>query len=301
MGRVDLAVGEASDPLYAVKRLHPALRDVPAFRTMFLDEARIAQLLSHPHLVCVREVGEDADGPFLAMEFVDGITAATLLGRAVNDGILLPVQLCVRVCMDVANGLHAAHEALSDGGEPLSLVHRDVSPANILLGYDGVVRVTDFGIAKARGRATRTSTGALKGKTGYMSPEQLRFDEVDRRSDLFSMGIVLFELLASTRLYWDRDDVVVTHRILHEPPPDIDDVRQDVHPAAVELLFELLAKDPRQRPPNAQLVAARLQGVAAELESLEGPIHIAPFLEVHFGEVRARERVERETRMRQLR
>jgi serine/threonine protein kinase len=192
MGQVDLAVRREGnfERLFAIKRLRPELSSDVEVRSMFLDEARIAGLVRHPNVVSIVDVGEDDSGPLAVMEFVDGISVAELLAK--SDVHPLPLDLALRIAREVAEGLHAAHELRSADGAPLELVHRDVSPQNILLGFDGIARVTDFGVAKALGRVSQTSTGVLKGKLGYISPEQLRFEEPDRRADLFALGVVLF-------------------------------------------------------------------------------------------------------------
>jgi serine/threonine-protein kinase len=175
----------------------------------------------------------------------------------------------------------------------MGLVHRDVSPQNLLVGFDGVTRVTDFGIAKALGRTTRTATGILKGKYGYLSPEQLRFEEPDRRSDVFSLGVVLFELLSGKRLYKNVDGMDGARRILNEPPPDIGEFREDVPDALVELLFSMLAKDPAHRPGTARDVARTLEPIVATLVELEGRMEVSEYLERVF----ARERVANEAQV----
>jgi serine/threonine-protein kinase len=275
--------------LLAIKRLLPAYRDDPTFRDMFLDEARVAGLLRHPNVVSVIDVGDDADGPFLVMEYVEGASLASLIRDARRRSILLPVQVCVRIAADIARGLHAAHELRAVDGTPLELVHRDVTPQNVLLSYDGEVRVADFGIAKALGRSSRTSTGILKGKLGYISPEQLRFREPDRRSDLFSLGVVLFEMLASQRLY-ASDGLEGARRILDEPPPDIVEHRDDVPDAVVELLFDLLAKVPDDRPATAEEVATRLDVVLVEMRTEEEAIRLGDFLATHLADEQLRAR-----------
>jgi serine/threonine-protein kinase len=271
MGSVALVVRREGSfhRLFAVKRLHTQFRDDPDFRAMFLDEARIAGLLRHPNVVSVLDVGEDREGPYLLMEYVEGVTLHGLIARAGRDGVLIPVSVAVEIAMHAAEGLHVAHELRSPEGEPLGLVHRDVSPQNILVGFDGVARLTDFGVAKAYGRSTRTSTGVLKGKFGYMSPESLRFEDLDRRSDLFSLGVVLFELLSGKRLYSGTDGTTSARRILSEPPPDVGQEREDVTPELVELLFELLAKEAGHRPASARVVADRLALVSQAVRYLD--------------------------------
>jgi len=266
--------------LYAMKRLLEAHRGDVEVRAMFLEEARIAGLLRHPNAVSVLDVGEDEDGPYLVMELVEGVSLATLIRSSRSFGPL-PLQLCLRIALQIADGLHGAHELRSPTGQGLGLVHRDVSPPNILIGYDGLVRVTDFGIAKALGGGTRTSTGVLKGKLCYMSPEQLRFEELDRRADLFALGAVIFEMLSDRPLYEGRG-AELARQILHEPTPDIHDGRGDLPASLVELLFELLAKSPSDRPADAAKVSARLSVVLEELLHDEETISIAAFVSQRF-------------------
>jgi len=181
--------------------------DDPSVRRMFLEEGRIAGLVRHPHVVSVVDVGEDDAGPYLVMDFVEGVSLAEVVARTAARRQLVPMPIALRIATQVAEGLHAVHETAGPDGQPLQLIHRDISPQNVLIGFDGTARVSDFGIAKALGRATRTTTGVLKGKLGYLAPERLRFEEPDRRADLFSFGVVLFELLAGRRLYDSPDDV----------------------------------------------------------------------------------------------
>ena len=176
MGRVELSVrrGPSFQRLYAVKRLHQAITSNSDARMMFLEEGRLAGLIHHPNVVGVLDVGEDAQGPFLVMEYVDGITARDVIVHAKRHGIPTPVQIAVRIIAQAARGLATAHDLTSHDGSALELVHRDISPHNILVGFDGIARVADFGIARASGREHRTSTGVLKGKLGYMAPEVLQ-------------------------------------------------------------------------------------------------------------------------------
>lgn len=296
MGRVDVVVRRDGGfrRLYALKRLHAQYRNEAAFRAMFLDEARIAGLLRHPNTVSVLDVGEDEHGPFLVMDYVDGVPLSAILKRIQRTGEVFPMQLVVAVVAQAARGLHAAHELRNHDGTSLGLVHRDVSPQNILVSFNGAVQMTDFGVAKAMGRMTKTQSGVLKGKFGYMSPEQLRFHELDRRSDLFSLGVVLFELSAGRRLYKNNEDVPAPRRILEEPPPDLGEERDGLLPGLVELCFELLAKDPAGRPTSAKDVAERLEEIGRELAYEEGRLELSDYMTDAFGEVRAstRERIE---------
>lgn len=268
----------------ARKRLHEQYRTDPTFRSMFMDEARLAGLVRHPNAVGVLDVGVDDDGPFLIMDFVEGVSLSRLIADAVGDGRSIPMQVAVRICMDAAQGLHAAHEVRAEDGTVLRLVHRDVSPQNILIGFDGTVRVTDFGIAKALGNSSRTSAGVLKGNMGYLAPEQLRFEEPDRRSDFFSLGVTLYELLSGRRLYPNKTGFDGTRRILTEPPPDIGEVRNDVPPELCELLFEMLAKERDSRPATAAEIASRLEGILAVLIAEEGSVTVSDYMSQHFAE-----------------
>ena len=294
MGRVELALREEGRfrRVYAIKRLRSQFLDDPSLRAMFLEEARIAGLLRHPNLVSVIDTGEDERGPFLVMDFVEGVPLSRLIGRAAVTAEPVPTQVCVNLARQVAEGLHAAHELTDLDGNPLHLVHRDVSPQNVIVGFDGVARLTDFGIAKALGRAHRTSTGILKGKSGYFSPEQLQFEDPDRRSDIFCLGIVLYELLASRRLYGGDDPMAAAKRILREPPPDIAEDRPDAHPMLVKLLFEMLAKDPDQRPPDARAVSQVLEQIEMELLVDEEMVRPADWVNAGFADVRDRQRDE---------
>ena len=284
MGAVELVMRKqgAFKRLYARKRLHEMYQEDTDVRAMFMDEARIAGLLRHPNVVSVLDVGEDQKGTYLIMDYVDGESVYQLLCAA--EGMLLPVGVCIDIARQVAEGLHAAHELRNEDGKALLLVHRDVSPQNILIGYDGVVRVTDFGIARALGRTARTSTGVLKGKMGYMSPEQLRFHQPDRRSDLFALGVVLFELLTSRRLYSEKVGTEAARRILEEPPPDVGEYREDVPDELDMLLFELLAKEADHRPSDAGSVARRLGEI---LKSHDLEADVSAFMSELFAESRA--------------
>lgn len=276
MGYVELArlTKGGFERAYAVKRLHPHLLQDQAVRDMFMDEARLAGLIRHPNVVSVLDVIEDERGPALVMEYIDGISLASVIEHG-DDGGELPLIFCLRAALEAARGLHAAHELCDSAGRPLELVHRDVSPQNLLLGRDGIARLTDFGVAKAMNRIAQTSTGILKGKFGYMAPEVLRFEEPDRRADLFALGVVLFECLTRKRLYPNSSGLDGARRVLTEPPPDLADYRDDVPSAIVALLFRLLAKDRDARPKSAEEAERVLEAVLQELIAAEGNVDSA--------------------------
>ena len=287
MGTVELALRREGEfrRLHAVKRLHPHLLEDEDLRAMFLDEARIAGLLRHANVVSVLDVGEDAQGPFLVMDYVDGVTLSAIIQHHAPLQQLLPVQLCARIGGEIARGLAAAHELIGHDGRLLDIVHRDVSPQNVLVGFDGQVRLADFGIARALGRSAKlTELGVIKGKIGYQAPEQLRFEEASAQSDLFALGVVLYELLSGKRLYKSTPELPAPLRILQEPPPDIGDDRFDVPPALTELLFELLAKRREDRPESARIVATRLDDCVLDLLRDEEPILLAEYMGRVFGD-----------------
>jgi len=289
MGRVYVAVRRGdSGHLYAVKRLHPHLRDHPRARQTLQDEARLAGNVSHANVLKVHESGADDEGPYLAMDYVEGCSLAELVAAVKRADEEIPLQICLEIARQMALGLHAIHEQV--GG--LLVVHRDVSPQNVLVDYDGVVRIADFGIAKPLTDEHRaeTSTGVLKGKVGYMSPEQLRFERPDRRSDLFALGVVLYELLSGIRLYQGSDGTEGARRILHEPPPDVGDDREDTPPEMVQLLFLLLAKQPADRPEHANEVAERIGDLLEMLVEEEGPIDLGNYTASFFERERAARR-----------
>ena len=271
--------------LLARKRLHAHFRSDSTFQSMLIEEARLAGLVRHPNVTTVLEIGEDDQGPFFLMEYVEGASVAQILEHVEPKDRLLPIAFCVSVIAQAARGLHAAHQLVSPEGALLGVVHRDISPKNLLVGYDGLVRVADFGIAKANDNLEQTRIGVLKGNIGYMSPEYLRFQELDCRSDLFALGVVLYELLARERLYAGSETGPIARRILEEPPPDIFEIR-DVPPELTALLFELLAKDRELRPDSALWVASQLEAVSASLAAIDGPFDVGEFLQAELGDLR---------------
>jgi serine/threonine-protein kinase len=226
IGRLVGAAGFAKT--VAVKRMHAHLASNPAFVGMFVDEARLAGRLQHPNVVNVFDVVAREDEAFLVMEYVHGESLATLMAKLRDTDELIPVAVAVQVVRDALYGLHAAHQASDEQGRSLELVHRDVSPQNILVGLDGIGRVLDFGIAKAAGRLQDSTTGQVKGKFGYMSPEQVVGHAVDRRADVYAAGVVLWEALTGRRLFDGQSSAELVYRVLEEPIPPCADIRPEV-------------------------------------------------------------------------
>jgi eukaryotic-like serine/threonine-protein kinase len=193
--------------LVAIKKILPHLANDRQFVEMFIDEARLTAQLDHRHIVQVFELGTDADTPYIAMQFVDGVDALALLRECARAQVRLPPDLAAVIARDVLDALDYAHNAVDVNGVPLKIVHRDISPGNVLLSWRGDIKLTDFGIARAAERRHKTEAGTLKGKYGYMSPEQVSGGELDSRSDLFSVGILLAEMVMARRLFTSTNDL----------------------------------------------------------------------------------------------
>lgn len=269
LGEVSLVLRSEGDfkRLYAMKRLHRRFAFDEEVNRMFLAEARLAGLLRHANIVSVLDVGRDHEGPFLVMELVEGITVADLLKKHAESAELIPLAMVVEIVMQACRGLNALHRLKALDGSPLHIVHRDVSPQNLLLGYDGAVQLTDFGIAKDLSGGPHTTTGVLRGKTGYMSPEQVRMEPLSFRSDLFSLGVVLWELLTGVRLYRAADsEKSPARQIMEDAPADPIEFRSDLPPELSEVVFDLLAKEPQHRPESARSVVERLSGILSMMD-----------------------------------
>ncbi len=193
--------------LVAIKKILPHLATDRQFVEMFIDEARLTAQLDHRHIVQVFELGTDADTPYIAMQFVDGVDVLALLRECARAQIRLPPDLAAVIARDTLDALDYAHNAVDVNGAPLKIVHRDISPGNVLLSWRGDIKLTDFGIARAAERRHKTEAGTLKGKYGYMSPEQVSGGEIDSRSDLFSVGILLAEMVMARRLFTSTNDL----------------------------------------------------------------------------------------------
>jgi serine/threonine protein kinase len=253
----------------AIKRLHPQFARDPDFVSMFLDEARLAARIRHPNVVPTLDV-EALDGElFLVMDYVQGESLGRLAKAASTQGRLVPIPYAVAIVTGALHGLHAAHEARGEHGEALGIVHRDVSPQNILVGVDGVPRVLDFGVAKAVGRSQVTREGQVKGKMAYIAPEQLRGDGTDRRTDVYAAGVVLWELLTGGRLFRGENDVEVFGRVLAgraDPPSTL---AAGIPPALDAIVLRAISKDPELRFPTARDMARALQGAVPLVPTAE--------------------------------
>jgi eukaryotic-like serine/threonine-protein kinase len=203
----------------AVKRLHPQFAQDPEFVTMFLDEARLAARIRHPNVVATLDVVATANEIFLVMDYVHGESLTRILREVAAKEQRVPLPVALRIAADALQGLHAAHEARDERGTPLNIVHRDISPQNILLGIDGIARLVDFGVAKAAGRAQTTRDGQIKGKLGYMAPEQVRAGKITRQTDVHAFSTVLWEILTGRRLFSGATEAdTIAQVVKHEVP-----------------------------------------------------------------------------------
>ena len=229
--RVDLCravSGAREGQLLAVKRLHPHIAQDPAFANMFLDEAWMTAALKHKNVVEVAGWGTDAQGTYLAVELVQGVSLARLMKTVFDTGEVFSERMVVFIASELCAGLSAAHALRAPDGELLHLVHRDLSPGNVLVSFSGDVKIADFGLAKAKQRVTKTLTGLLKGKPQYMSPEQAKGQPIDGRADLFSLGVLLFELFAGRRPWSATSELQIMHVTANEPPLDLRECRPKI-------------------------------------------------------------------------
>jgi len=277
------------EKLVAIKKILPHLATDKSFVEMFIDEARITAQLDHRHIVQVFELGTDADTPYIAMQYVDGLDVLALLRECARAQIRLPADLAALIARDVLDALDYAHHAVDQRGKALGIVHRDISPGNVLLSWRGDVKLTDFGIARAAERRHKTEAGTLKGKYGYMSPEQVSSGEVDGRSDLFSVGILLAEMVMARRLFTSTNDLDILLMVR--------DARLDrLHKYAAEFPVELrvltvraLQRRPEDRWQSAALFRDALDEwirrttrvTSRDLAALIGSVINAPTADLH--------------------
>ncbi|MEZ4221923.1 MAG: serine/threonine-protein kinase [Polyangiaceae bacterium] len=243
----------------AIKRLHPQYAKDPDFVAMFLDEARLAARIRHPNVVSTLDIVQEDDELFLVMDYVQGEALSRLIRSVAIRKEQVPPEIAIAICSQLLLGLHAAHEAKDEHGQPLGIVHRDVSPQNVLVGVDGASHVVDFGVAKAAARVHTTQDGAIKGKIAYMAPEQVRQLGVDRRTDVFSASVVTWETLTGKRLFATDDVAATITRVLAErviPPSTL----VPGLPAAVDtVILRGLSRNPDDRYTTAREMARELQ------------------------------------------
>ncbi len=281
--------------LMVIKRLRPHLAEEHEFLQMFLDEARLAAKLSHPNIVQTMEVGEHHGQFYISMEYLEGQPLNRILRRCDE----VTPTMVVRILADALKGLHAAHELTDYDGSALGVVHRDATPHNIFVTYNGQVKVVDFGIAKAAISVAETRTGVLKGKVSYMAPEQARGDAVDRRADIFSIGCCLWEGLAGRRLWKGKSDIQVLNAIMGEeaiPSPRVH--MPDLDPALEAIVMKALAFDPDDRYQTAKALREALTSYLDGIGDRTSPLDASRLVANHFSSEREKLRglIEAQTR-----
>ena len=268
-----------------LKRVLAQRANDEAFVRMFLDEARLVAQLQHPNIAQVYDTGVLGDSYFFTMEYVHGETVREIMHRAYDLEQTVPVACALTIVAAAAAGLHHAHERIGIDGKPLHIVHRDVSPSNLMVSYEGQVKVVDFGVAKANARSSgETHSGTVKGKIAYLSPEQCRGRPIDRRSDLFSLGIVLWELIAGDRLWQRETDYEIMDAIVKEPAPSLRERRADVPLEIDAIVQKLLAKEPADRYQTCDELLEEIENAAMKTGQSLSVASLARFMRELFGQ-----------------
>lgn len=275
----------------ALKRIHPHLVEQREFVDMFLDEARIAACINHPNVCPVFDFGE-ADGVYyLAMDYIFGEPLSRVMRLVGSSSSVLGSDRFIfiaKIVADIADGLHAAHEALGPDGRPLNVVHRDVAPANLFVRYDGHVQIVDFGIAAAAGKLHTTATGVMKGHMAYISPEQFKGQAVDRRTDVWALGVVLWELLTGRRLFKRDSEAQTMYAVVSEPVPNATQIAADVPPELNAVAQIALSRDPKHRFQTARDLSLELHNYLRSKSAPMSPHEVANWVSMLFPEGRAR-------------
>jgi len=281
-----------SKEVMVLKRILPHLAEDEHFVQMFRDEADLAAKLVHKNVCHVQSFGQFGGTWFIAMEYLHGVPLSRMMTRLSKGGKMLDYRVVAGIICQACEGLHSAHDATDANGQLLGVVHRDVSPPNIMVTGDGTVKLLDFGIAKARGANSRTRTGTVKGKNAYMSPEQILGKPLDRRSDVFALGVVMYEMLAIRRLFHRDSDFLTFKAITEEPIPDIRERRPDLPPGMRAALLQAMARDPAGRFDSAQAFGNAIRNSVSTLGGPASQQELARLLFTDFAdEMAARDEI----------
>ena len=262
----------------AIKRILPHVARDEKFLSMFLDEARLAVQLGHPHICHVYDFGEIDGSWYIAMEWVHGSTLAKTIKRSIEHGGV-PVEVAVKILSQVSEALSYVHRARGADGEPLHIVHRDVTPHNVMVSFDGNVKLLDFGIARARTQVVETQEGIVKGKLAYMAPEQCRGETIDQRADIFALGVCLYETIVQRPLYQRRNEFHSLQAILNDPVPSIRDLRSDLSAELDAIVQKCLQKNRDERFRSASEVHEALERWLASTGKVVSTDRIADVME----------------------
>ena len=267
-----------------IKKIRSHLSKEKSFVTMFLNEAKLAAQINHSNIAQIYDLGRVGDSYFIAMEYVRGRDLRTVVAKAQSVGIPFPLEYTLLVACEVCEGLFYAHRKVDDQAKPLNIVHRDVTPENIMVSFDGEVKVLDFGIAKAENMATETKVGELKGKLGYMSPEQIMGKTVDQRSDLYSLGVVLYEVLTHHKLFSGKHDVDVMRNVVEGNiyPPSY--FNKDIPQAVEEIIMRCLERNRVSRYQSAWEVQVDIRQFLSQHEFDPSSIHLSNFMRQIFSD-----------------
>lgn len=277
--------------LVVLKRMHAQLASDEHFVRMFLDEARLAARLNHPNVVGTSEVGEVGGVYFLAMEYLEGLSFDRVARHFFSGNSTIPLGFLLKVMCDILEGLHHAHELRDYDGRPLRVVHRDVTPSNIFVTVDGVAKVLDFGIAKAAMQDEATRTGTLKGKLSYMAPEQFYPDPIDRRADLWALGVVLWEMCTGRRLFKGANDAATYRNIVSAEVPSVSRYRGDAPASLDAVIHAALSRDRDARYPDAEAMRRALHAVLRDEFGAPSRAEVAEVMREHFGDIVEENRV----------
>ncbi len=267
-----------------IKRIRPHLSALPSFVSMFLGEAKLAAQLAHPNIVQMYDLGKISDSYFIAMEYIAGRDMSAVIPKAKATGIPFPVEYALKIASNVCEALHYAHTKADTVGMPLHIVHRDVSPENVRIAWTGAVKILDFGIAKAATQLHETKAGEIKGKLCYMSPEQVMGKDIDHRSDVFSLGVVMYECLIGLKLFSGDNDLAIMNNIIDGKiyPPSY--FREDV-PADVEaIVMKALEKDRKKRYQTANDLQFDIDSFLASHEFTPSNVHLSNFMKQLFAD-----------------
>jgi eukaryotic-like serine/threonine-protein kinase len=281
---------EGFEKTIVIKRIRPHLSSQKSFVKMFLNEAKLAAQLNHPNIVQIYDLGKIADSYFIAMEYIFGRDMRRIIPKAEGMDIAFPLVYAVKIASSVCEGLYYAHQKSDLYGNPLNIVHRDVTPENIFVSFDGTVKILDFGIAKAANQIEQTRAGEIKGKLSYMSPEQCMGKVLDQRSDLFSLGVVLYEWITGYKLFTGDSEVAILKTITEGKiyPPSY--FKPDIPEAVEKILMKALEKDREQRYPSAWALQYDLDRFLSSHEFTPSNIHLANFLKQLFSDELEEER-----------
>jgi serine/threonine-protein kinase len=273
---------EGFEKSIVIKRIRPHLTSLRSFVNMFLEEAKLAAQLSHPNIIQIYDLGKIDDSYFIAMEYVDGRDLAAIIPRCRRLEIPFPIEYALKIGSNVCEALHYAHSKADPFGSPLQIVHRDVSPENVRVAWSGAVKILDFGIAKAATKLHDTKSGQVKGKVSYMSPEQIKGDAVDARSDLFSLGAVLYETMTGLKVVSGNSDLAVMQNMVEGKiyPPSY--FRGDLPSEVEAILMKALEKKPARRYQSASEMQLDIDAFLARHEFTPSNTHLANFLKQIF-------------------